>query len=94
MINQAAICSVRVAAAHEGVAELVVTLAHSNGGRSVVALDHLAASALLSACAANTPEQLIGESWSKVRDALGVSFNRFSDQQSDPETRQHNLNPE
>ena len=72
------ITSARIAAAHEGVAELVVTLEHSNGGRSEVALDELATSALLSACNASAPEGLIGAPWQKVRDALGVSWNRFN----------------
>ena len=75
---EASIEAVRVAAAHEGVAELVVTLAYENGGRTEVALDHLATSALLAACEVSEPEALIGAPWQKVRDALGVSWNRFT----------------
>lgn len=75
---QAVIESARVAAAHEGVAELVVILRHGNGGVSEVALDALAASALLESCAARVPEELAGHSWQKVRDALAVSWNRFA----------------
>jgi len=74
----AVIDSVRIAAAHEGVAELVVTLRHDNGGVSEIALDQLASSALLEACDASLPEQLAGHSWEKVRDALSVSWNRFN----------------
>jgi len=74
----ARIAGVRVGAAHEGVAELVVTLAHVNGGRSEVALDHLAAAALMDACGASRHEEVIGHNWEKVRDALGVSWNRFA----------------
>ena len=70
--------TVRIAAAHEGVAELVVTLKHGNGGTSEVALDQLAADALLKSCAVSAPEQLTGHSWSKVREALAVSWNRFN----------------
>ena len=74
----AVISDVRVAAAHEGVAELVVSLTHENGGRSEVALDQLAASALLASCDAAQPEGLVGAPWEKVRDALRVSWNRFN----------------
>ena len=66
-----------MAAAHEGIAELIVTLRHANGGESEIALDQLAASALLEACNAGLPEELTGHSWQKVRDALRVSWNRF-----------------
>lgn len=75
---EAVIASARVAAAHEGVAELVVTLAHEGGGSSEIALDQLATSALLNACDATGPEELVGAPWQKVRDALSVSWNRFS----------------
>ncbi len=77
-MTETVISEARVAAAHEGVAELVVTLTHENGGRSEVALDELAANALLAACNAEHPEALIGAPWQKVRDALGVSWNRFN----------------
>ena len=73
---------VRIAAAHEGVAELVVTLAYPGGGQSEVALDQMAASALLEACDAAGPDGLMGAPWQKVRDALGVSWNRFNAQPS------------
>jgi hypothetical protein len=72
------IAAARVAAAHEGVAELVVTLRHDNGGCSEVVLDSLGAAALLDACQATAPEELIGHPWQKVRDALAVSWNRFT----------------
>jgi hypothetical protein len=77
-VSEATITSVRIAAAHEGVAELVVTLTHDNGGRSEVALDTLATSALLNGCDVSDPDELIGVSWLKVRDALSVSWNRFN----------------
>lgn len=75
---EATIGAVRLAAAHEGVAELIVELAHPNGGRSEVALDHLSTNALLKSCAAGHPDELIGHTWSKVRDAMAVSWNRFN----------------
>jgi len=71
------ISAVRVAAAHGGEAELIVTLRHANGGSSDVALDAIAAAALLDACEATDPARLTGQSWQRVRDALAVSWNRF-----------------
>jgi hypothetical protein len=78
-VPEAVISDVRVAAAHDGVAELVVTLRHGNGGISEVNLDQLAAAALFRACHASTTEELMGHGWEKVREALGVSWNRFAD---------------
>lgn len=74
---EACIDEVRIAAAHEGDAELVVTLRHGNGGRSEVALDRFATQALLQACQATNPDALIGVGWQAVRDALSQAFNRF-----------------
>ena len=73
----AVITATRVAAAHDGIAELVVTLLHAGGGCSEVMLDEMAASALLRSWAANHPDELLGVGWEKVRDALGVSWNRY-----------------
>ncbi|HEX7037571.1 MAG TPA: hypothetical protein VF210_17510 [Pseudomonadales bacterium] len=72
------ISHVRVAAAHDGEAELVVTLTHGNGGTSQVTLDEIAARALLESCNASRADDLLGHGWDKVRDALAVSWNRFS----------------
>lgn len=68
----------RIAAAHDGTAELIVTLRHGNGGASEVVLDETAAAALLRDCGAATAEELTGQTWEKVRDALAVSWNRFN----------------
>lgn len=76
-MHEATIIDARIAAAHEGVAELVVILRHGNGGQSEVALDQLAAAALMDACKASEPAELAGHSWERVRDALGVSWNRY-----------------
>lgn len=76
-MSDAVISDVRVAAAHDGEAELVVTLRHDNGGTSDVTLDRYAAAALLDACRATEPAALTGQSWERVRDALTVSWNRF-----------------
>lgn len=75
-MSVAVIDGVRIGAAHDGVAELVVTLRHGNGATSDVILDHLAASALLQSCEATHPDQLLGAGFEKVRDALAVSWNR------------------
>ncbi len=67
----------RVTAAHDGVAELVVTVAYDNGGRSCVTLDEMASAALMKSCQADSLEELQGHSWHKIRDALAVSYNRY-----------------
>lgn len=75
----ATICAVRMAAAHDGEAELCVTLRFANGGLSQVALDEHAAGALLTACGATTADALIGTDWTRVRDALIAASNRFAE---------------
>lgn len=67
----------RVAAAHEGVAELIVRVEYENGGVSEVALDQVATAALMQSCQAASIDDLVGHSWDKIRDALQVSYNRF-----------------
>ncbi len=74
----AVISHVRVAAAHDGVAEMVVTLRHDNGGLSDVTLDETGAAALFAACGSATAEELIGHGWEKVQHALTVSWNRYA----------------
>ncbi|MFU8817571.1 MAG: hypothetical protein ACNA7W_19675 [Pseudomonadales bacterium] len=75
-MSAAVICGVRVAAAHDGAAELVVTLRHDNGGCSDVSLDEHAAAALLSACNATSPAELEGQGWQRVMEALAAGWNR------------------
>jgi hypothetical protein len=70
----------RVAAAHEGHAELVVNIRYSNGGSSEVALGAAAADLLMQSCNATTLEQLKGQSWQKVQTALVESHNHYNDQ--------------
>ena len=67
----------RVAAAHEGVAELIVRMEYDNGGISEVSLDVMATAALMQSCDAGTVADLVGQPWDKVRDALQVSYNRY-----------------
>ena len=73
----ASIKDARVAAAHEGVAELFVLIEYSNGGTTEVALDQAATSALMTSCKASCIDELRGQPWEKVRDALQVSYNRY-----------------
>jgi hypothetical protein len=58
-------------------AELIVTVAHDGGGNSEVPLDRHASEALLRNCNANALDELIGQSWQQVRDALDTSYNRY-----------------
>ena len=71
------ISATRITAAHEGDAEMVVTLTHDNGGLSEVALDQYAVNALLQTSKAKDAEGLIGVGWEHVRDALATAYNRF-----------------
>jgi hypothetical protein len=73
----AKISRVRLAAAHEGTAELIVSVEYVGGGISEVPLDRYASEALLAHCNASDPDELIGRSWSAVRDALTTSYNRY-----------------
>ena len=76
-MKQASIKTVRVAAAHDGDAELVVLVEYGNGGTSEIALDQIASATLMENCSAQSLEELIGHSWEKVREALLVSYNRY-----------------
>ena len=77
-MSGAVIAATRLGAAHDGVAELVVTLRHAGGGESEVRLDEPAAAALLDACGVAKPNELAGVGWEKVRDALRTSWNRLA----------------
>lgn len=76
-MNEAVIDSVRLGAAHDGEAELVVTLRFGNGGRSDVTLDRHAVAHLMDASGAAAPDALVGCGWRLVRDAVAASANRF-----------------
>lgn len=80
-MSSAVIQHVQVAAAHDGIAELIVTLAFENGGRSLVTLDEYATRKLLESTGAGQPEELTGTSWEHVRDALAASSARFLNDQ-------------
>jgi len=76
-MNEAKIVSERLAPAHEGDVGMIIDIRHEHGGLSQVPLDHFATQALLIACAAEVADDLIGHTWSKVRDALQISFGRY-----------------
>ena len=78
----ATISNVHIAAAHDGEAELLITLIFANGGQSQVTLDEFAARTLLDSTNTGTADQLIGVSWDRVRDALIASSSRFDEQAS------------
>ena len=77
MLPQATIKQARLAAAHDGVVELIVCLEYENGGTSEISLDQVAGAALMKLCAANSLGELTGKSWETVREALQASYNRF-----------------
>ena len=72
------ISRVRIAAAHEGVAELVISLEFANGGQSEVPLDHDAGERLLRSCGVDEIDGLVGQSWEHVRDALFGAYNNLN----------------
>ena len=72
----ASISSAKVVAAHDGVAELLITLTYDNGGTTEVTLDSMASDALMRSCNAVELDELNGHNWEKVRDALAISYNR------------------
>jgi hypothetical protein len=76
-MSAAHISLVEIGAAHDGDAELIVTLTYPNGGQTRVALDEYAARILLDSLAVVEPEKLIGAGWEDVRDALAASSNRY-----------------
>lgn len=73
---------VEIAAAHDGIAELIITLEFENGGRSLVTLDEYATRKLLESTGAEDPATLTGQGWEHVRDALAASSSRYLKSQS------------
>jgi hypothetical protein len=77
-MSGAVISRVQMGAAHDGDAEIVLTLRYDNGGETLVALDPHAAGHLMTACGAAHPDALLGQGWERVRDALEASSNRYA----------------
>ena len=66
----------KIAASHDGSAEVLLTIKHENGGLTQVPLDNFAISMLMESCQAESIEGIIGTNWDKVRDAIQASHNR------------------
>jgi hypothetical protein len=77
-VTEASIQKVRIAAAHDGAAELIVTIVYGNGAVSEIALDGHAGAILMENCAATDPEDLVGQSWTRVKQALVAAYNRYN----------------
>jgi hypothetical protein len=77
-MTEATINRVQLVAAHDGTAELLVTLHFENGGAQEIALDAYAADHLMRACDAGCAADLVGKGWRHVRDALEASSNRHT----------------
>ena len=77
-MSAAVISRVQLGAAHDGAAEMVLTLRYDNGGETLVALDAPAADHLMTACRAADAAELVGQGWERVRDALEASSNRYA----------------
>ena len=89
-MSGAIIKHVQIAAAHDGIAELIVTLAFENGGQSLVTLDEYATSQLMESTGADQPEDLTGTGWEHVRDALAASSARYlNDKEQDQRETPH-----
>lgn len=58
------------AAGHDGLPELIVRIAFENGAQSDVIIDNAAGLRLLARCGADRIDELVGQSWREVRDAL------------------------
>ncbi len=78
-MSGAVISRVQLGAAHDGDAEMVLTLRFGNGGETHVALDGYAVDHLMAACGATDADRLVGLGWEPVRDALQASSNRYAD---------------
>ena len=61
-MSDAVIGHVQVVAAHDGDAELIVTLVFENGGQSLVTLDEFATRTLMESTGSQQPESLAGSS--------------------------------
>lgn len=66
-----------MAAAHEGIAEMIVEIEYSNGGVAEIALDSASVQALMKSTSASNLKDLEGVSWENVKDALVTAYNRF-----------------
>ena len=68
--QEAVISHVQLGAAHEGHAELLITLTYPTGGQTVIPLDPTSCAHLMDLAGASQVEELIGTTWQLVRDAI------------------------
>jgi len=68
--KEAVISRVQLGAAHEGHAELLITLTYPTGGQTVIPLDPTSCTHLMDLAGASQVEELIGTKWQLVRDAI------------------------
>ena len=76
-MSGAVISRVQLAAAHDGEAEMVVTLRYEDGGEALGPLDEHAVRVLLESYGANDPDELGGKGRGPVRGDMGGSSNLF-----------------
>jgi len=77
-MSGAIIESARLAAGHDGAAELVLCLRYDNGGTHNITLDQEAGKRLMQNCQARHVDDLLGRDWLAIRDALTSAWNRFN----------------
>lgn len=79
-MTHAVIEAAQLTAGHDGAAELVLQLRYPNGGVHSVTLDQEAGKRLMQNCQARHVDDLLGQDWQAVRDALTSAWNRFNTQ--------------
>ena len=67
----------RIAAGHDGSAELILLIKYDNAGTTEICLTEDAASRLFEKCQVDQIGDLPGKSWLLVKEALVESSNRF-----------------
>jgi len=78
-MTTAHITDARVAAGHDGSAELVVSLCHDNGGTDRVTLTAVMAERLLAVCGVASIDALAGQSWRHLMQVLDAEPDRGGD---------------
>jgi hypothetical protein len=68
---EAVIVRAEIVAGHDGTAELLVTLAYSNGATGAISLDQQTGLDLLAACGASGMNELIGQPWRRIVEGAG-----------------------
>ncbi len=69
-MDEAVIVSAEIVAGHDGAAELLVRLRHSNGVEGPVVLDEDTGLKLMKTCGASHVDDLAGQSWRRIVEGL------------------------